>query len=114
MMKIISTKYNNNDDYYLKILYKYNSSEFFNKYKKNLSLYFVFFNLHYNTNEPLNCRLYYNEIVDFYRTEYSIEDITKIYDTAYFNKMNDITSKNILQLYCNRDCNKCLYKDICY
>ena len=34
--------------------------------------------------------------------------------THKINKMNDITSKNILQLYCNRECNKCLYKDICY
>ena len=88
MLKIIYTKYINNDDYYLKILYKYNSRVFFYKYKNYLSLYFVFFYLYYNTSEPLNCRLCYNEIIDFYRTKYSIEDITKIYDTAFFTPLD--------------------------
>jgi hypothetical protein len=114
-MKIISTKYTNYDDAnLLKILYKYNSRVFFHKYKKYLSLYFVFFYLYNNRNEPLNGKLYYNEINDYYKTQYNLEEITKIYDTAYLNKINDISAKNIYKVYCDTNCSKCLYKDICY
>jgi len=115
-MEIIATKYTKsyNDEYFLQKLDKYTSCEFFNKYKNYLSLYFVFFYLYYNLYEPINSRLYYNEICDYYKYYYSIEEITKIYDSAYFNKNNTITTKNIYQTYCDRKCNNCIYKDICY
>lgn len=115
-MNIISTKYRiHNDEFLLKQLCKYTSCEFFYKYKENISLYFVFFNLYNNTNEPINSRLYYNDICAYYKNKYSIEHITKVFDNVYFNKINrDITSKNIYQVYCDKKCSICPHKDICY
>ena len=106
----------NNDDYYLQLLHKdkHNSRVFFEKYKQYLSLYFVFYYLYYNTYESINNRLCYNEINDYYKTQYSIEKITQIFDIAYYNKYGNISVKNIYQLYCNKNCNTCINKDLCY
>ena len=113
-MKLISTKHIYNNEYFVKLLSKFNSRDFFYKFNKYLSLYFVFFYLYCNENETMDNKLYYNEINNYYKTQYSLEYITKIFDTVNFNKQSPISVKDIYQAYCDRKCNNCMYKDYCY
>jgi hypothetical protein len=99
----------------LKLLPEYSSRDFLNKFKNEISLYFVFFNLYDKPHDPINKRVYYNEICDIYRDKYSIEYMTKMYDIALFNRANDIDYKQMIyKIYCQGNCNTCGNNEYCF
>jgi len=107
------TKYNHPT--LLKLLPEYSSRDFLNKYKNDISLYFVFFHLYDKPHDPINTRVYYNEIWDIYRDKYSIEYMTKMYDIALFNRENDISYKQLIyNIYCQGNCNACENNEYCF
>ena len=90
-------------------LTNYTSREFYNKYKNELSLYYVFLYLYDNADEPLDDRVYYNEICDFYKDKHSIKYITNIYDISMFNRRTVKICKNTVEKNkCDRNCHLCL------
>lgn len=107
------TKYNHPT--LLKLLPEYSSRDFLNKFKNEVSLYFVFFHLYDKPHDPINKRVYYNEIWDIYRDKYSIEYMTKMYDIALFNRANDISYKQMIyKIYCQGNCNACENNEYCF
>jgi len=94
----------------------YYSSNICLKYQKNLKPYFCFRYLYNKNIENINDRVYYNNIIDYYRgenykNEYSMENLIKIYDIALKDKLkiNDSNYITIIKPFyiCNGICNKC-------
>lgn len=113
MNYIIKPEYN--DDFFMKKLPYYTSRALFEKYKSELSLKFCFMYLYNNAKDKINDRVYYNEICNIYRASYSLEHITKIYNTVEYNKQNDISYKqNIYKIYCKGDCSTCDSQTYCF
>ncbi len=96
----------------------YSSRDFFIKYQKYLSLYDCFFYLYDKPNEPINERVYYNEIVDLFQEVYNLEYIIDVCEIAMFNRENTETLKQSMQInYCNKknlNCNSCEYQMYCF
>ena len=125
--------------------YLIDNLQFFNsnvclEYQKQLSPYFCFRYLYNNKTEPIKNRVYYNNIIDYFKNKKNINsgsnnnsdnssdsnDYVKIYDIAmnerYNNKniINEIKLENdktinlkyeIKPLFvCDGDCNKCIDK----
>lgn len=118
-MNIVSIKHTT--AFFQKELTKYTPAVFFQKYKSNLTLRFCFENLYGATTSDSNGALYYNEIVDYYRPRYSLDEIVKIYDTITYNLShnneyhNNLTRKSIMyKIYCNGDCTNCDEQMYCF
>ena len=111
---------------------KYFSSNICLENQKNLTPYFCFRYLYNNITEPINNRVYYNDIIDYFRKKFEynekfIDIYVKIFDICmnerYNNKnvINEIKIKNahngnsnevkIKPLFsCNAKCNQCIDK----
>ena len=108
-------KINYTNNFFINELVNYTSKEFLSKYKDNLSLYFCFMYLYNKKSEPIDERIYYNEICDIYKDKYSLEYIIKTYDVAIFNKDNTINYKQMMyKNFCNGDCNTCPNEQYCF
>jgi hypothetical protein len=94
----------------------YSSRVFFIKYQNYLSLYDLFFYLYDKPNEPIDKRVYYNEIVDLFQKVYNLEYITDVYEIAMFNRENTETlQQSMKNNYCNeKSCNSCEYQMYCF
>jgi len=96
-------------------LKNYTSREFFIKFAEYISLYFCFFYLYENPQEPINERVYYNEIVDKFKDKYSMVHITKVFAIAGYNKINTISYKQIMyNNFCHGNCEKCESIEYCF
>ena len=101
---------------------KYVSSNICLENQINLSPYFCFRYLYNNITESIHNRVYYNEIIDYFRTtnEYNekfIDIYTKIFDICMNerlknkNKINEIKIQNVKSLFsCSGKCDDCIDK----
>ena len=101
---------------------KYISSNVCLENQINLSPYFCFRYLYNNITESIHNRVYYNEIIDYFRTtnEYNekfIDIYTKIFDICMNerlknkNKINEIKIQNVKSLFsCSGKCDDCIDK----
>ena len=79
------------------------------------SFFIGFMYLYNKKSEPIDERIYYNEICDIYKDKYSLEYIIKTYDVAIFNKDNTINYKQMMyKNFCNGDCNTCPNEQYCF
>ena len=91
------------------------SRALFEKYKSDIPLKFCFMFLYNNPKDSINERIYYNEICDMYRPKYTIEHITKTYNTVEFNKKNMMNYKEFMyKNYCKGECNSCDLNVYCF
>ena len=116
----------NNEDYF--------SSKLCLEYQLYLTPYFCFRYLYNNIKEPLQNRIYYNNIIDYFRNQKKfninlVDMYVKIFDICmaerYKNikknivneiiEINDINMKKIKPLFsCNAKCNECETKQCDY
>ena len=90
------------------------------EYQRNLSPYFCFRYLYNRYDENLEHKVYYNNIIEYFKmsSEYSIDNMVKIYDIALFDKLKynkqkiQIEIKNNILLktvfICNGKCSECV------
>jgi hypothetical protein len=92
----------------LRNLTDYTSKQFYEKHKKDISLYYVFFHLFNQQDEPDDERITYNEICDDYKDKHSYEEIAKIYNIAMFNRLTNIKCTNVeKKKLCTLNCHLC-------
>ena len=94
------------------------------EYQRNLSPYFCFRYLYNRYDENLEHKVYYNNIIEYFKmsSEYSIDNMVKIYDIALYDKLKynkqkiQIEIKNNILLkpvfICNGKCSECV-EQIC-
>jgi hypothetical protein len=113
-MNIVSIKHTT--AFFQKELAKYTPAVFFQKYKINLTPRFCFENLYGAATSDSNGALYYNEIVDYYRPTYSLDEIVKVYDTVTYNFCHSpLTRKSIIyKKFCKGDCANCDEQKYCF
>ena len=100
----------------------YTSRKFFVKYYDYLTPYFCFYYLYGNNNnkdEPLIERVYYNDIRDRFKNIYGIDYLTYVFEIALYNLIQNkkginITYKNLIQNYCEGNCNLCERQPYCF
>jgi hypothetical protein len=110
LMNILAIKHTT--DFFQKELAKYSPAVFFQKYKANLTPRFCFENLYAEGAD----RVYYNEIIDYYRPAYSLDELVNIHNTVLFNLHNKpLTYKEfIYKRFCNGDCDNCGEQKYCF
>ena len=107
---------------------KYYNSNVCLEYQNNLSPYFCFRYLYNNITEPLHNRVYYNNIIEYFRKKRELHDnlidiYVNIFDICMNErlnnkiKFNEIKIKNINEIntikplfICNAKCNECIDK----
>ena len=82
--------------------------DFYLKYKDGLSPYYVFYYLFDRPEDPMEERVHYNEIMDFYKDKYTKEHIDIAYDNAKFNRLTLLSCSKKGNKNCNRNCHVCL------
>ena len=96
-------------------LKKYMPRELFMKYGNYIPLYFCFYYLHENPRENKGEQVSYNEIVDTFKSVYSIEYIKKVFHIVAFNKTNTFTYKQLMKnIYCDGLCGECESNEYCF
>ena len=130
-------KINQYDENYLIDNLKYFNSNICLEYQKQLSPYFCFRYLYDNKTEPIKNRVYYNDIIEYFKNKQNTNDSSndsandinkyvKIYDIAMRERYNNQNIINEIKLennktinlkyeikplfVCDGDCNKCIDK----
>ena len=110
-MNIITTKYTKYSlQFFINELSNYDAKLFFDKYKLYLTPAFCFKHLYNNTINPI----YYNEIISYYSSKYTLEQLTSIYDTSIFNLNSCISKRELIKQFCTKDCKTCIDALYCF
>ncbi len=105
--------------YLLRILQNYTAKPFFMKYREYLTPSFCFRYLYNKNTEPINDRVYYNDICDYYLesngSKYTLPEIVEAYTVYEFNiKNTPLTYKDINKMYCDGKCKNCDKQLYCF